>query len=231
MLFFAESLVYGVLGAVFGYFLAQVAAKIIVATGMLPSLYLNFSSSSAVLSAGLVLGTVLASTIYPARKASEIAAPAHSDESMSSEPEGDRWELPLPFSVSDSEAAPLVEFLGEWLHAYEGYNIGDFVTANTSIVLSDHIHTIRSTTWLAPYDLGVSQELELIASPGTAPDTYTLELVLTRSSGEVDNWTIVNGRFLASLRKQFLTWRTLTSEQRAKYIAAAEERLKSRVAV
>ncbi|HJP83038.1 MAG TPA: FtsX-like permease family protein, partial [Fimbriimonadaceae bacterium] len=66
MLFFAESLVYGVLGAVFGYFLAQVAAKIIVATGILPSLYLNFSSSSAVLSAGLVLGTVLASTIYPA---------------------------------------------------------------------------------------------------------------------------------------------------------------------
>lgn len=225
MLFFAESLVYGVLGAVFGYFVAQFAAKIIVATGILPNLYLNFSSSSAVLSAGLVMGTVIASTIYPARKASQIAAPAQSEEAFESEPEGDVWKLPLPFSVSEVEAAPLVEFLGEWLQAYEGYTIGDFVTSDTSMKAEEGgVFMVKTSAWLAPYDLGVAQEVLLIASPGQVKGVYLLDLVLTRVSGEVDNWVTVNGRFLANLRKQFLTWRTLTADQREKYVSAARER-------
>lgn len=224
MLFFAESLVYGVLGAVFGYFLAQIAAKIIVATGALPDLYLNFSSGSAVMSAGLVMATVIASTIYPARKASKIAAPAHAEEAFSTEPEGDEWKLPLPFSVSTSEAGPLVEFLGEWLQAYEGYTIGEFVTSGTRIYSSGSTFMVSTTSWLAPYDLGVSQEVLLTASPGAVGGIYVLDLVLTRAAGEVDNWVTVNGRFLGALRKQFLTWRTLSPEQRAKYEAEAERR-------
>ncbi|MBC8064877.1 MAG: FtsX-like permease family protein [Chlorobia bacterium] len=227
MLFFAESLVYGVLGAVFGYFVAQVAAKIIVATGILPSLYLNFSSSSAVLSAGLVMGTVIASTIYPARKASQIAAPAQAEEAFETEPDGDVWRLPLPFSVSTTEAAPLAEFLGEWLLAYEGYTIGEFVTSQTVIWAEEERYYVRSTAWLAPYDLGVSQDLVLSAEPGHAPGVYVLELELTRTAGEAENWVIVNGRFLANLRKQFLTWRTLTSDQREKYSIAAKERFEA----
>ncbi|MBZ0213374.1 MAG: ABC transporter permease, partial [Nitrospirae bacterium] len=74
MLFFAESLVYGVLGSVFGYFGAQCLAKAIIATGTFQGLYLNFSSTSAVLSAAVVMSVVLLSTIYPARVAARIAA-------------------------------------------------------------------------------------------------------------------------------------------------------------
>lgn len=225
MLFFAESLVYGVLGAVFGYFLAQIAAKIIVITGALPDLYLNFSSTSAVLSAGLVMATVIASTIYPARKASKIAAPAHAEEAFATEPEGDTWTLPLPFSVSTPEAAPLVEFLGEWLQAYEGYTIGEFVTSNTKMyALEGGRYQVQTTAWLAPYDLGVSQEVLLTASPGAIGGVYHLDLTLTRLAGEAENWVNVNGRFLGSLRKQFLTWRTLSREQREKYEFEARNR-------
>jgi cell division protein FtsX len=224
MLFFAESLVYGVLGAVIGYFVAQFSAKIIVATGILPNLFLNFSSSSAVMSAGLVMATVIASTIYPARKASQIAAPAQAEEAFETEPEGDVWRLPLPFSVSSAEAAPLTEFLGEWLEAYEGYTIGAFVTADTRIWSEGEQYFVFTKTWLAPYDLGVSQDLFLTAEPGAAPGVYVLHLELTRTAGEVENWVTVNERFLASLRKQFLTWRTLTSEQRTKYVAEADAR-------
>lgn len=205
-----------------------IAAKVIVATGALPSLYLNFSSSSAVMSAGLVMATVLASTIYPAKKASKIAAPAQAEEVFETEPEGDVWRLPLPFSVSSAEAAPLVEFLGEWLQAYEGYTIGDFVTSDTSIFAEEHArgqsYLVRTTAWLAPYDLGVSQEVLLTASPGQVPGVYVLDLTLTRTAGESENWVNVNGRFLANLRKQFLTWRTLTAEQRTKYELEASER-------
>lgn len=217
MLFFAESLVYGVLGSVAGYYVAQGTAKIIVATGWLPGLTLNFSSTSAVLSAGIVMSTVLLSTIYPARKAAQIAAPAMNEEVFETEPEGDEWRLPLPFSISSTEAAPLANYLTAWLRAYEGYTIGEFVTAETSLVSAEGTHTVRATTWLAPYDLGVSQDLELVLSPSRVSGVYALDLLLTRLSGDPENWPVVNRRFLASVRRQFLTWRTLGGEERAKY--------------
>lgn len=217
MLFFAESLVYGVLGAVIGYYAAQGTAKFIVATGALPGLTLNFSSTSAVLSAVLVMGVVLGSTIYPARKAAQIAAPAMNDEVFQTDPDGDTWILPLPFSIGSIEAVPAVQFLGEWLKAYEEYTIGDFVTNGTVMWAEGDTFHVRATTWLAPYDLGVSQMLELVAKPSAVPGIYLLELVLTRLAGDPENWPTVNRRFLADVRKQFLTFRTLTPEQRAGY--------------
>jgi cell division protein FtsX len=221
MLFFAESLVYGVVGAVAGYFTAQGLARVIVATGAFPGLQLNFSSTSAVISAATVMGVVLLSTLYPARQASRIAAPAHSEEAFESEPDGDEWSLPLPFSVGESEAAPLVMFLGEWLQSYEEYAIGDFVTSGTEVRQAVEGGGMTSsavaTAWLAPFDLGVSQYLEIRAFPSPAPEIYQLELRLRRLGGEPDNWVTVNRRFLDSLRRQFLTWRTLEPEQRAAY--------------
>jgi hypothetical protein len=223
MLFFAESLVYGVLGAVIGYFVAQLSAKIIVSTGALPGLTLNFSSTSAVFSAAIVMIVVLASTIYPARKASQIAAPAMNEEVFETDPEGDLWDLPLPFSIGAGEAGPLIRFLGEWLKAYEQYTIGDFVTAETVTGLvtdsdpENPTYRVAAVAWLAPYDLGISQKLVLSASPSHVPGVYILDLTLSRLAGDPENWPIVNRRFLANLRKQFLTWRTLGPEHREKY--------------
>ncbi len=69
MLFIAEALVYAILGSVAGYLLGQFTSKILVWTGWLPDLYLNFSSVSAVMTTLIVVGVVLLSTLYPARKA------------------------------------------------------------------------------------------------------------------------------------------------------------------
>ena len=217
MLFFAESLVYGVLGSVMGYYVAQGTAKIIVATGWLPGLTLNFSSTSAVLSAGIVMATVLLSTIYPARKAAQIAAPAMNEEAFATEPEGDEWRLPLPFSISAEEAAPLAAFLTAWLGAYEGYTIGDFVSADTARLSADGVHTIRATVWLAPYDLGVSQGMTLTLAPSKVAGVYALDLLLVRLAGDRENWPAVNRRFLGNVRRQFLTWRTLSAAEREGY--------------
>lgn len=227
MLFFAESLVYGVLGAVIGYFLAQATAKIIVATDTLQGLTLNFSSTSAVMSAGIVMFVVLASTIYPARKAAQIAAPARNDDVFASEPDGDEWNLVLPFSIGANEARPIVRFLSEWLRAYEEYTIGDFVTKNTIYgeepSPAGTAYFVDATAWIAPYDLGISQQFRLVASPGAVEGVYSLDLTLLRLSGDPENWPIVNQRFLASLRSQFLTWRTLDASARAKYEAMGDD--------
>ncbi|NIM05862.1 MAG: hypothetical protein GTO55_06390, partial [Armatimonadetes bacterium] len=45
-------------------------------------------------------------------------------------------------------------------------------------------------------------------------------LTLYRESGEVSDWTRVNRRFLNTLRKQFLIWRTLSAGDRDRYLGA-----------
>lgn len=212
-LFFAESSVYGVLGSVFGYFAAQIVAKFLVATGSFPALTLNFSSTSAILSTGLVLAVVLGSAIYPARKAAQIAAPAMAAEALVSIPEGDKWTIELPFSVPESEASPIIAFLGEWLAGHEEYSIGDFVTQNTRV----SAHQVEAMSWLAPFDLGVSQEMSIVARPSAIVGAWTVELQLSRVSGEPKNWHRVNTRFQSALRRQFLRWRTLSAEERDRY--------------
>lgn len=231
MLFFAESLVYGVLGAVIGYFVAQGTAKIIVATNSLQGLILNFSSTSAVMSAGLVMAVVLGSTIYPAKVAARIAAPARNEDVFGTEPEGDDWVLPLPFSIGEAEAGAMVRFLTEWLKAYEEYTIGDFVTSQTvyrseSVEGTDKLaYAVEATAWLAPYDLGVSQWLRLVANPSSVPGIYSVDLTLKRIAGDPENWPTVNQRFLGNLRRQFLTWRTLDDAARARYMVEETDEL------
>ena len=48
-----------------------------------------------------------------------------------------------------------------------------------------------------------------------------------RLSGDISNWKRVNRRFLNTLRKQFLIWRTLRAEERERYLVPAWEALAS----
>jgi hypothetical protein len=228
-LFIGEAMVYAVLGAVAGYLVGQVTAKII---GVLAAhgyqgfqgLYLNFSSLSAVLTTIVVAGVVLLSTLYPARKASEVATPAIERTWRVPEPDGDVWRITMPFAVTGIQAAGLNSFLSEWFEAYEEYSIGDFVTQDVKTEDSvDYEHgkgyRISLKAWLAPFDLGVSQTVVLETVPTTMEDVYELLLTIRRESGDVSNWKRINRRFLNTLRKQFLIWRTLRAEERDRYLA------------
>lgn len=210
-LFFAESLVYGVFGVVLGYFLAQSTSRLILITGLLPGLNLNFSASSAMIAAILVMALVLLSTIYPAKVAARIAAPALQDDFIEDLPEGDTWELVLPFRLSSDEAPSLVAFFADWFKAFEEYTIGAIVTSNTTIEEDSSdgaISRTRTTAWLAPFDLGVSQQIDFAAHPSELPGVCKIVLTLNRESGEHAYWLNVNKRFLPNIRKQFLAWRT-----------------------
>ncbi|MBX3118255.1 MAG: M28 family peptidase [Fimbriimonadaceae bacterium] len=210
-LFFAESLVYGVFGTVMGYFLAQGVSRLVLITGILPGLNLNFSASSAVMAAVLVMALVLLSTIYPAKVAARIAAPALQDDFADEPPEGDEWELVLPFRLSEDEAPSLIAFFADWFKAYEEFTIGSFVTSGTTIqedALDGCLCRTHTTAWLAPFDLGVSQEINLAAHRSELPGVCKIVLTIRRESGEHAYWLNVNKRFLPNIRKQFLAWRT-----------------------
>ncbi len=227
MLFIAEALVYAILGSVAGYLLGQFLSKLLVITGWAPALYLNFSSTSAVGTTLIVVTVVLLSTVYPARKASEVATPAVDRTWKTPEPEGDNWKIPLPFAVTGDQASGLNSFLMEWLKAYEEYSIGDFVTQQ---VVTDefesangHAYRIGCMAWLAPFDLGVSQMVAVETTPTDTADVYEIHLLITRVSGDISNWKRVNRRFLNTLRKQFLIWRTLKQADRERYLSGDVE--------
>jgi hypothetical protein len=115
-----------------------------------------------------------------------------------------------------------MRFLSEWLKAYEEYTIGDFVTNGAAYSEEREVrgsaYVVEATAWLAPYDLGVSQQFKLVARPTDVKGIYALDLTLTRLAGDPENWPTVNQRFLANLRRQFLTWRTLEPEVRERYL-------------
>ena len=230
VLFIAESMVYANLGAVAGYVLGQTASKILMETNWLPGLYLNFSSMSAVTSTLVVVAVVLLSTLYPARKASEVATPSIDRSWKVPDPVGDKWDIVLPFAVTGEQAVGINSFLTEWFQAYEEYSIGDFVTENVENTEMDTEYgggyAISCKAWLAPFDLGVSQMISLRTEPTAMEDVFEVKLTITRESGDISNWKRVNRRFLNTLRKQFLIWRTLKADERDKYlepVAAAVE--------
>lgn len=233
VLFIAEAFVYSILGAVIGYLIGQVLAKVLQITGWLPGLSLNYSSLAAIISTMVVVAVVLLSTLYPAKKASQVATPGVERRWQVPEPEGDLWYIRLPFSVTGQQAIALNKFMTEWFDAYEEYSIGDFVTENTEFheFESEYGKGYRITlmAWLAPFDLGVSQHCTLQTTPTSMEDVYDLDLILRRESGDVSSWKRVNRRFLNTLRKQFLIWRTLRTEERELYTMDEEERIARRL--
>ncbi|MGQ9580076.1 MAG: FtsX-like permease family protein [Armatimonadota bacterium] len=229
ILFIAESMVYANLGAVAGYVIGQGVSKLLMATNWLPGLYLNFSSMSAVTSTLVVVAVVLLSTLYPARKASEVATPAVDRTWKVPEPVGDAWNILLPFAVTGEQALGVNVFLREWFQAYEEYSIGDFVTQDVQTTILDTEYgkgyQISCKAWLAPFDLGVSQTVILQTVPTSMEDVFEVKVQIIRESGDISNWKRVNRRFLNTLRKQFLIWRTLRPSDRERYLkqAHAEE--------
>jgi hypothetical protein len=128
----------------------------------------------------------------------------------------------MPFAVTGEQATAMTRFMMEWFEAYEEYSIGDFVTQDvTSREEPSQYGTsfvIDLMAWVAPFDLGVSQRVQLRTILTDMEDVYEIRLQLNRVSGDVSSWRRVNRRFLNTLRKQFLIWRTLRAEERDRYL-------------
>ncbi len=80
------------------------------------------------------------------------------------------------------------------------------------------VYRISMRVWLAPFDMGVSQDADIILLPSPEPGLYELQLRLWRQSGEIAAWQRVNRGFLGDLRKQLLLWRTIPRETQQEYI-------------
>ncbi len=233
-LFLAESCVFAVLGAIGGYLFGQVVAKILAATGQLGGLTLNYSSLSAVHSTLVVMATVLLSTLYPARKAARMAVPDVTRQWVLPPPTGDDWRFDFPFTLPGREVAGLYQFFHYFFASHEDQSIAEFYTSGTRLESHPTEHGRRAYTlhlrvWLAPFDLGISQDVEMRAVPTGDRDVYQIRMDIHRISGEMNAWARVNRRFLDALRKQFLVWRTISPEGKEEYSREALAALESAV--
>ena len=110
-LFMAEAAMYAVIGGMSGYLIGQTVARGITEFQLLAGLTLNYSSLSAVASTAMVMGVVMLSTIYPARKASQMAVPDVNRQWSFPDPDGDDWSFEFPFTISRTETLGLCAYL------------------------------------------------------------------------------------------------------------------------
>ena len=220
-LFIAESCVYSVLGVVAGYLSGQVIAKVLIESDLLGGFTLNYSSVAAVLSCMLVMAVVMLSTIYPARKASQMAVPDVTRKWKLPPPDGDQWDFEFPFTVSGHEVLGLSVFLIGYFDSYSEESIGTFYTDGAQLrreaTPNGEGYLIDMNIWLAPFDLGVSQHVTVRAMPEDEHNIYSVGLQIKRLSGEDASWRRVNQRFMNVIRKQFLIWRTVDAEAKESY--------------
>ncbi len=127
-LFMAEAAMYAVIGGMSGYLIGQTVARGITEYEMLAGLTLNYSSLSAVASTAMVMVVVMLSTIYPARKASQMAVPDVNRQWSFPDPEGDDWRFEFPFTISRTETLGLCAYLTRFFESYGESTLGSFMT-------------------------------------------------------------------------------------------------------
>ena len=98
---------------------------------------------------------------------------------------------------------------------------GDFYADKVRIISEEREgateYSVQMLVWLAPFDLGVSQYMQLDFVPSEMHQIYPIEVFIERISGETASWKRVNQRFMNVIRKQFLIWRTVDADAKTSY--------------
>jgi hypothetical protein len=221
MLFFAESLVYSLIGGMGGYLLAQGTVKVLTLLarhGLAVVPEMNVSSTNTIVTILIVMGTVLISSIYPALKASRSANPGLMRTWRPPPPKGNVLDLIFPFTVSQYDIAGVVSFLKEHFDVHSETGLGRFLARDVRLVRgADGQLGLEAHVALAPFDLGVGQAFELRSVPSEIPGIDEVKVRLERTSGQPKDWQRLYKVFLDDLRRQFLIWRSLPQETMEMY--------------
>ena len=234
-MFMAEACVYAVVGAVLGYILSQGTGRLLTALHFTGGMNMDYSSIETIYASLAIMGAVLLSTIIPARDAAKLAAPSDTVSWTVPKAEGDVMLFTLPFTFTAHDRVAVVSYFQRWLDANGAGSSGPFfcsppVAQLTGTSATELMPAVTSTIWLKPYDLGVSQRMEI--SLPTDPETgeYIARITLTRLSGHVAGWNRTLRPFLGVLRKQFLNWRATTDVERKEMFVDASRILNECVA-
>jgi hypothetical protein len=88
------------------------------------------------------------------------------------------------------------------------------------------IFRLSMRVWLAPFDMGVSQDTDIILMPSEEEELFELQIRLVRESGEIAAWKRTNRGFISDLRKQLLLWRTIKPADQKEYVRSGRAHLR-----
>ncbi len=228
IIFIAEALSYAVISVVLGYILAQSVAKVFAGTVLLSGITVNYSSLAGVFAMIMVMLVVILSSIYPSKIAAAIAIPDVDKSWEMSKAKGDQLNIDLPFLMKKGEELSAAGYLYDFFFSHQEVSHGIFSVADLELkTRKDDIndttangtnYDIYFTAWLAPFDLGVMQDVKIHAQVSETQEGYMeLDMIITRKAGEHDSWWRVNKRFVNIIRKQLLIWRSLDETQKEKF--------------
>jgi hypothetical protein len=233
-MFMAEACVYAVVGALMGYLLSQGTGRLLTAVGLTGGMNMDYSSIETIYASLAIMAATLLSTLLPARDAARMASPADTTHWTLPVARGDVMEFNLPFTFTAHDRIAVVSYFHRWFDANGAGSSGPFYCSVPEPAVRETVGGPRgpeavpglsTTIWLKPYDLGVSQRVDI--SLPTDPETgeYIARVTITRLSGNVATWGRTVKPFLGTLRKQFLNWRVTTVADRTGLFAEAKRLL------
>ncbi|NOX32259.1 MAG: peptide ABC transporter permease [Deltaproteobacteria bacterium] len=217
IIFIAEALSYAVLSVVLGYILAQVIVKVFAGTQLLSGLTVNYSSLGGVFAMAMVMLVVLLSSIYPSKVAASIAIPDVEKSWELEKAKGNTLLIDLPFLIKDNEELSICGYLYNLFDTHRAVSHGIFsvdmlrtATGQKSTITNGRNFQIDFTAWLAPFDLGVMQDVNFrVKSSSRFKNYLEIGMTIVRKAGEHNTWWRVNKRFVNLIRKQLLIWRSM----------------------
>ncbi|UCH24240.1 MAG: M28 family peptidase [Deltaproteobacteria bacterium] len=238
-LFVAEAMAFAVLSVVLGYLLAQTAAKLFAESSMWAGITVNYSSLAGVAAMILVIIVVLISVIYPSKVAGEIAIPDVNRSWTLPEAKGNILEITLPFLMKYKEHRSVGGYLLDYFQGHQDVTHGQFSTGKIDFGFVCQAFSLGSVTdsdcpeeecempaclelnisvWLAPFDFGIMQKVNLQFSPAEGESGFLqIDVRLIRESGEANAWRRINKSFLHEIRKQLLMWRSFDDPSKNHY--------------
>ena len=235
-MFFAEALVYVVIGSMLGYLLSQGVGRALTELGLTGGLNMTFASLSTIYASLLIAVATLGSTWFPARSAMQMAAPADDAGWTLPEPDGDRLSFDLPFTFRPQGRLAVLEFIDRYLREHGEGSAGKFFTrapvfglqrdsAHHGEAAAGLVPTLSTTVWLKPFDLGVSQQLTIETPFDPETGKFKARVVVDRFSGTREAWMRLNPGFVRQVRQQFLHWRAVPQADRNAMFAEARLKL------
>ena len=227
MFFLAEAFVYSVIGSVGGYLIGQVLAIAMTKFNLVEGINLNFSSLSVVYVIMFTVAVVLLSTLYPARAATRAAVPSGKRKWSLPEHEGGTMEVVFPFIYQDELAAGVMAYIDEYFSRFTEGSTGDMIARRLHETTGKDeegraTYTLSYDLALAPFDLGVTQQVDFLAAYNEKVGSYEVRMTVRRLSGQDTIWVTTNKPYLEKMRSYLINWRNLDVARHAFYVQQAK---------
>lgn len=224
--FLSQIIAYAIVGSILGYTFGMGCLRIAYDFKILPEwFYPNYASSSVLNVLGLLIFTMILSSIYPLHIAARMVTPSLRRKwRIETKPFGNIWRIPLPFVFTREEAIGVLEFIKEYFLSYTEPIPGSPFAVEKCLIKEEKIKETRirvlsSIMHVAPYPLGIKQKTEIHMIE--KENRWYTTIIIERISGRMEDWVRVNEKLIDVIRKQFLIWRGLKPMERKEYIDRA----------